>query len=314
VLQFDANDQLHLDFVVSATFLCAYMFNIVADEFKPADLKEKVEYIKKVAASIKPAPFVPKSNIKIQTSENEAPPEPKTSEDEEKDLQQIAATLPAPSALSGFTARVVSFEKDDDRNFHIDFTAAAANLRAVAYNIATVDRLQSKLIAGKIIPAIVTTTSLVTGFVCLELYKLVLNKPFEVYKNTFVNLALAYLGQAETTRPASQKFAGKDWMLWDRIHIRQGDMTLQQLLDHFKKEYNMAPDLMAIGNGMILFSQWMSKDTKNTRLPMKMTDLIPLVTKQPLSPKHHYVSIELTASDENGEDVPFIPSVCFWYK
>lgn len=79
---------------------------------------------------------------------------------------------------SGFRLSPVTFEKDDDTNFHMDLIAALANMRARNYSIPEVDKLKAKLIAGKIIPAIATATALATG--AASFFSLCLHLPLTV--------------------------------------------------------------------------------------------------------------------------------------
>ncbi|TBU11237.1 ubiquitin-activating enzyme [Hamiltosporidium tvaerminnensis] len=67
------------------------------------------------------------------------------------------------------TLHPVTLKKDNDSNGHIDFIYACANLKAHNYKIKEVSKLTVKGIAGRIIPAIATTTSVISGLCVLEM-------------------------------------------------------------------------------------------------------------------------------------------------
>ena len=82
------------------------------------------------------------------------------------------------------------FEKDDDENGHIDFIFAAANLRAEIFKIEKCDKMKTRLIAGKIIPAIATTTSAIVGLASLQLYSLYQYNDIKSLRDNYFNLAI----------------------------------------------------------------------------------------------------------------------------
>lgn len=167
-----------MQFIIAAANLHAFNYGL-RGETDPA-------VFKKIADSVIVPEFQPKSGVKIQVNENDPVNQDGSSGwyshsflstvlliccSDGGDVNDLIKKLPSPSSLVGYRLNPVEFEKDDDTNHHIDFITAASNLRAMNYNIKPADRHTTKQIAGKIIPAIATTTSLITGLVCLELYK-----------------------------------------------------------------------------------------------------------------------------------------------
>jgi maleate cis-trans isomerase len=72
--------------------------------------------------------------------------------------------------------QVQEFEKDDDKNFHVDFIHSCANVRSLNYGLQPMDWITVKIKAGRIIPALATTTSVIAGLQTLELVKLLITK------------------------------------------------------------------------------------------------------------------------------------------
>ena len=72
----------------------------------------------------------------------------------------------------------------------ISVSVHSQNLRAQMYSIDQGDRLKIKKIAGRIVPAIATTTAAVSGLVTIEMIKVLGKAPLHQLKNCFLNLAL----------------------------------------------------------------------------------------------------------------------------
>ena len=141
------------------------------------------------------------------------------------------------------------FEKDDDSNHHIDFIAACANLRAEVYTITTTDRATIKKIAGKIIPAISTTTAFVTGAIAVELYKLTAGlKAIENYRSCFANLSMPMICFSEPGPCRRYQYGGREWTNWDQlVFTKQEGSTIEDMSNWVEKEYGVSLDMIALG-------------------------------------------------------------------
>lgn len=292
-IDFDISNPVHLDYVVAGANLKAEVYGIpqVRDRSLIAEMVSKVDVPQ----------FVPRSGVKIAVTEADAEAQNNTMPDEET-IGELQAAIPPLSALKGVHVTPLEFEKDDDDNFHMDFIVASSNLRAENYSIAPADRHKSKLIAGKIIPAIATTTALVAGLVTLELLKLAQgHAKIETYKNGFVNLALPFFGFSEPISAPKNTYYEKSWTLWDRFEV-DGEMTLAEFINYFETEHKLEITMLSQGVSM-LYSFFMPPAKRKERMELPLTEVVRKVSKRKLEPHVHALVLELCANDSSGEDV-----------
>ena len=176
-------------------------------------------------------------------------------------------SLPQPTNEDKSIIKPEQFEKDNDQNFHIDVIFALGNCRAVNYKLDPMDWITVKLKAGRIVPALATTTAAIAGLQTLELVKLLRGCKKSDHRNIFLNLAVPYMQAGEPGDVAKTKLTQDIQVtLWDRWEVGKGgskDITLADMIKQIQDDHKglEVRDVMR-GNAPIYFHAIMSAPGK----------------------------------------------------
>ena len=206
-----------------------------------------------------------KKNTNFKVNESDPDPEIKIGQEEDNFHKLLVEQLEELPEMQGSEVNPEPFEKDDDKNSHVDFAFTVSNLRALNYQIEQADKLKVKLIAGKIVPALATTTAAITGGVALQICTLMHRNDLESFRNFYINLGLniymlnepdamkknkdkdfdVILGSAVKAIPAN-------FSIWDNIEVR-GPKTVKQFIQELKENYKVDVSSIEVGQ-TILYS------------------------------------------------------------
>ncbi|XP_015695174.1 ubiquitin-activating enzyme E1 3-like isoform X2 [Oryza brachyantha] len=304
-LQFSAVDPSHIHVIMSASILRAVSFGIAIPDWA----KNTIKLADAVSKVVVPE-FEPKKGVSIVTDEKATSLSSASVDDAAviddliAKLEECAKTLPP-----GFQMKPIQFEKDDDTNFHMDMISGFANMRARNYSIPEVDKLKAKFIAGRIIPAIATSTAMATGLVCLELYKVIAGgHPIEDYRNTFANLALPLFSMAEPIAPKVMKHQDMSWTVWDRWSIK-GNLTIAELL-RWVSDKGLTAYSISCGT-CLLYNNMFARHKE--RLNKKVVDVAREVAKMEVPEYRRHLDVVAACEDDDGNDVD-IPLLSVYFR
>ncbi len=300
-VQFDINNSLHLKYVEATTHLIARCSGI-PDNFTQDELVQMI-------GTYEPVKFVPKQ-MEIASSDAEL----------EKMTQSTGTAGSAGSAGSvdsndkitigapgNFTASYVGqeFEKDDDTNWHIDWVCAASNLRAGNYGIPQADRQQTKGIAGRIIPAIATTTSAVSGLVLLEMVKYLYgHNKVDSYRSTFINLAEPVLVYSDPIEASKIDVAGVSMNSWTKFEYHKNS-TLGEFKQYYEQMFKTNVSMIVVGTTMV-YAEFLGSESLDKSMAQVMREVSDI---EPTDPVPSMVTFSVLSEEESKEIPPITVSL-----
>ncbi|KAH9280853.1 Ubiquitin-like modifier-activating enzyme 6 [Echinococcus granulosus] len=306
-LTFDVSNKLHVDFVWSFARLLGKQAGIHIPSISVPAMA--ASFVKEALMDFTPKPYVPSDKeVIVDTSVSrptplDGPSSCPTADDEFHAQLEIAiARLSDPDCR--LTCQSIEFDKDNEKDGHIDFIAAATNLRAAMYGLPETGRYEVKRIAGRIIPAIATTTAAVAGLVSLEVLKYICfsgtSSETECLtshsRNNFVNLSLpSVISVLPGLYVAKNLPNNTHFTVWDRWEMKlpTKKSTLKEFIDLVELKYGLNVSLIT-QNCRPIYMTLLPNFECNLRKPM-----LSLLT---YTPKDTYVDLVIVYEGKGDDD------------
>lgn len=315
-LEFDINDPDMLGYIVASANLYANMIGIPQSR--------NIHEIATIANRIEIAPFVPK-RVFLESTDMQSFGNEFTLQDDESVVATLRESMKTvEDSFTNIHVYPAVFEKDNDSNFHIDYIHACSSLRAKNYKIAGCGREKTKMIAGKIIPAIATTTGMIAGAVMIELYKLIQNTEVQNFRNCFCNLALPLLVFSEPLPPLRFSSKGYDPILmgpvkaypekfstWDKL-IVSGPCTLQEFINKIEEAHRLRVKIVSSGQSCI-YNSYLPDHKHDYRLPKQLHLLYEEVSETKILSGRHYLAIECSCEGVDSKIDVMVPVIKYTF-
>lgn len=310
---FDQSNSAHRNFIAAYACLFATMYGVKIPYEAPRSDEAKTA-MAELASTVPVKDFLPddaKARAIESTVDKESKEQTKVFDEEdlpdndEEEIKVIDTALTKKKSLSPaqlenqFQDTVLQdrmpelqgeeFEKDNDQNFHVDFIDAAANVRALNYGLPSMDWITVKLKAGRIVPALATTTAAISGLQTIELLKLIKRGsnlaeasekyPVEKFRNTFLNLAVPCLMLSEPGAPIKSTI--KEGLVvdtWQRWEIGISATTkLGSILQSLAKQFSLQPRDVIYESTPIFFYALRQRDLSMNKQPQMRQPILDLV-------------------------------------
>ncbi len=303
VIKFNQKDENCLNFIKYYSILLSKSINI--------KINDDENYIKKIIEKINLSEFNPSNNNEKALSKQE-------------ELDEIASLK---NYLNNYDITKIDkskinperFEKDNDLNNHVFFVNLCSNLRAENYNIPKSNEQKTKIIAGKIVPAIASTTAAIVGFSSMQIFTLLSSDKISLVKNCFFNTAfnLYQINNPPDVIHMKDKdyyiiFDGpvkaipQGWTVWDIIDIK-GPMTCQNFVDYLLKEYEVKITSISSNSKSIIFMFMPSSIKKKNRNIEEIYE-----NEYGIQIKENYLWLDITGKKDNVDVI--MPKIRYYFK